>query len=124
MALLNVVSILWFIIVPKIKRVWSGEKIIMSKLLEPSSRLRKSEATAAFTSPKGNVPARFGAEGSTAVPSSSPNAATSLEAKANVGNVVHVHAPIVLNIEDPPPQRIESQILSLKDLISDFMDKR
>lgn len=103
MTLSVVVCLLWFIIVPKIKRVWSGEEIVMSKLLVPPSRSRRGEATSAFAT---------------------PNGATSLETQAKVGNRVRVHTPIVLNIGEPPPRRIEAQMLSLKDLISDFLGNR
>jgi hypothetical protein len=107
-----------YTVVPKTKRVWSGEKNIMSKLLEPSSRLGKSEATITWHIFFPQMePFRLDSALRAQLlfrRLGSPDAATSLEAKANVGNVVHVYAPIILNIEDPPPQCVESQILYLK----------
>lgn len=99
MTLSVIVCLLWFIIVPKMERVWSGEEIVMSKLLSP----RRSEATSVFAPPHG---------------------ATSLETHVKVERRAHIRTPIVLNIGEPPPRRIEAQMLSLKDLISDFLGNR
>lgn len=99
-----VVCMLIFIVTPKIKLVWSGEKIIISKLLQGSAR-RSSIVE--------KLPDRTaGLEGASSV--LSPRA----------GNGAQSRPTIVLNIDDPPPQRVESQLFELNELISEFLEDR
>lgn len=115
MALFLVVSTLSMIVVPKVRRAQSGEKIVMSKLLDPRQARRQS-SVALPSKTNGIVAAStaiVGLEG----------AISASEQTAIVNNCVRVRNPIVLDIDDPPPRRIERAMFSFKDLISEFTQK-
>lgn len=113
MTLFLVVSTLSMIVIPKIRRAKSGERIIMSKLLDPKLSRRHSSIGLPVTA------ARLGGvlEGD----ADSPEGAISAPDRTMIAsNCVKFRIPIVLNHDDPPPRRIERQLFSLKDLISEF----
>lgn len=120
MTLFLVVSMLCMIVAPKVKRATSGEKIVMSKLLDPNlSRRHSSIALRRATSMNGVVANEdrgpMSPEGAISASEQTAIANASARFRANA---------IVLNIDDPPPRRIERQMFFLKDLISEFTNNR
>lgn len=117
MTLFLVVSTLCMIVIPKIRRARSGERIVMSKLLDPKLSRRQSSIGLTATA------ARLGGvlEGANLDGPSDPEGALSGSGQTAIANnCVRFRNPIVLNFEDPPPRRIERQLFALKDLISEF----
>lgn len=116
MTLFLVVSTLCMIVMPKIRRVRSGEKLVMSKLLDPSQSRRQSSVAVPATSPvkNGMFPADMD------ISDEQEGALTASEQTVIANNCVRFRTPIVLNFNDPPPRRIERQLFSLKDLCTEF----
>ena len=117
MALFLVVSTLCMIVIPKVRRAKSGERIVMSKLLDPKMARRQSSVALPNTTAArlggvlaGEVDDSTGQEG----------ALSASEQTAIANNCVKFRNHITLNYEDPPPRRIERQLFALKELISDF----
>lgn len=116
MTLFLVVSTISMIVIPKIRRAKSGERIVMSKLLDPKLSRRQSSIGLPATA------ARLGGvlDGSNLDDPSGPEGALSGSEQTTITKNCVFRTPIVLNYEDPPPRRIERQLFALKDLISEF----
>jgi hypothetical protein len=117
MSLFFVVSTLSMIVIPKVRRAKSGERIVMSKLLDPKLSRRHSSVAMPTT-----TAARLGAVlAGEADDSSRQEGALSASEQTAIANVsVKFRPQITLNYEDPPPRRIERQLFALKELISEF----
>jgi len=116
MTLFLVVSTLCMIVIPKVRRVRSGEKLVMSKLLDPSQSRRTSSVALPAMSPikNGALSAEMNAS------DNQEGALSASDQTAIANNCVRFRTPIVLNFNDPPPRRIERQMFSFKELITEF----
>lgn len=90
----------------------------MSKLLDPKQARRQSSIACRVSSPSNN-----GGNSSTVAAAMLDGELSASEQTAIVKNSVRFKKDIVLNIDDPPPRRIERQCFELKDLITSFTNK-
>ena len=90
----------------------------MSKLLDPNQSRRQSSIVirdCMMTNTNGAGMTSPGQEGAMISASDQTEIAN---------NCVRFRTAIVLNIDDPPPRRIERQMFSLKELVLEFMNHR
>lgn len=89
----------------------------MSKLLDPNQARRQSSVAVRVSSPSST-------DGALSTAAARLEGAISASEQTKiVNNCARFKQEIVLNIDDPPPRRIERQMFALKDLISEFTGK-
>jgi hypothetical protein len=103
----------WFIVVPKIRRIWSGEEVVMSNVLRTMN---------------GNVATSVGKYGASA--SSPPNATTQASNNAVVVNAASEGESsteqnnIVLQEKENIPAPVEIDLYHLNKVINSLTKKR
>lgn len=91
----------------------------MSKLLDPTQNRRQSSIAVRISNP--STP--NGVLSSSVAAARLDGALSASEQTAIINNCVRFRNEIILNIDDPPPRRIERQLFALKDMITEFTNK-
>ena len=116
---------------PKIRRLFSGEKVVVSNMLRKVNNLSLSSSTSSHTAPTGAslvspiVPS--GKPAITAVDIGPPGVAAPIEETSNHSNNDNGFSKrrkpkIVIKEEDPIPKSVEKEIYAMQSLIKSIND--